>query len=207
MVLLTLGGCASPRADQPVELVFAPGRYLAAFDAGRASLIDLGFELERVDARLGIIVTRAKGTAGLASPWDREQSSLGQECEDLVNRHYRRATITFRIPDTPEHTPPLPQTMPGQDPPDLREIAAPVVARVEVSVERLRRPGWRLQPTLMRMSSQTMDPDLRPRGMWPQYTVPFTQDVLLAQRIAARIEARVARHEMPSPEEKEKPGQ
>jgi hypothetical protein len=184
-----LSGCAVPGSTAPTTFVIAPGHYSAAFDAAIESLIDLGFELERVDARHGIITTAAKSSAGLASPWHRHQSTFGQEVEDLLNRQVRRAIVTFEISGEPQHAPPAPQTVPGPSPLDLREADGPMVATVEVVLERLRFPGMRLEPSVMRLSSRAQDPQLRRAGMWPQYAVAFSQDPLLAQRIGARISA------------------
>ena len=66
--VLVLSGCATSR---PAEFATAPGGYAAAFDAAREVLREFRFELERVDARSGIITTRPKATAGLATLWDR----------------------------------------------------------------------------------------------------------------------------------------
>lgn len=182
-----LGGCAATETAGPADFTIAPDRYGAAFDAARETLIDLGFEIDRVDARLGIITSKPKTTAGLASPWDRDQSTIGQEFEDLFNRHFRRAVITFHLSDEPLHLPRRPQTVPGPMPADLRVAAQPIVTRVEVVLERHRRPGWRIEPAVLRMSSRAMDPELRRTGMWPTYAVPFSYDPLLAERIAAQI--------------------
>jgi hypothetical protein len=186
-----VAGCVAPPRvmEAPAEAQIPAGRYAAAFDAARESLIDLGFELERVDARFGVISTRPKSTAGLATPWHREQSTLEQEVEDLLNGQFRRAIITFHIPSAAEHLPPRPQTAPGPAPVDLRESEGPLIARVEVVLERLHRPGWRLEPSAMRWSSRAFDPELRGTSMWPVYTVAFSQDPLLARRLAFAIDA------------------
>jgi hypothetical protein len=186
---MALCGCVAPAhlREGAAEAQVPAGGYAAAFDAARESLIGMGFELDRVDARLGIIRTLPKSSAGLATPWHREQSTLEQEVEDLFNRQFRIAVITFHLPGSVEHAPPRPQTAPGPEPLDLREIDAPLVARVEVVLERLHRAGWRLEPSAMRWSSRSFDPDLRGTGMWPQYTVAFSQDPILARRLASAI--------------------
>jgi hypothetical protein len=191
LLMALLPACAARRsADaEPADILIPAGQYAAAFDAARQSLADLGFELERIDARLGIITTRPKPSAGLATPWDQTQSVPAQEFEELVNRHFRRATITFRTTGEPEHLAGASQTAPGPEPLDLRLVNTPIAGRVEVALERLHRPGWRLEPTVMRWSMRTLDPDLRGTGMWPSYTVAFSQDPYLARRIEARIRA------------------
>lgn len=178
-----LPGCVAPPAAYPAEMTIPPGRYAAVFEAARESLISLGFEMERIDARHGIIATFPKSTSGLATPWDRDQSTPQQELEDLLNRHFRRAIITFSAPEKPAPGAPALQIVPGPAPIDLREFDQHIIARVEVVLERQRRPGWRLEPTSIRFSSRWLDPDLRGTGMWPTYTVAFSQDPLLAGRV------------------------
>jgi hypothetical protein len=174
-----LAGCAAPR---PEEAFFAiePGRYADAFAAAKDVLASCRFELERVDARAGVLTTRAKPTSGLATPWDEEQTSFLMEWEDLLNRQLRRVRVTFR--------PALPAPEP---PPDLRLFDGPIAATVEVVIDRRRRPGWRVESTSIRLSSFTRDPALVDRGLWPTYDVPFTQDdrfaAVLGRRIAARL--------------------
>jgi len=61
-----LSGCAAP--DLPTDLEVAAGDYPAAFEAAKAALRDYRFDLERVDARAGVISTAKKETAGLLTP-------------------------------------------------------------------------------------------------------------------------------------------
>ena len=187
-------GCASPGeyAAPAAEAQIPAGRYGAAFEAARETLVDLGFEMERIDARLGVITTKPKSSVGLAAPWDAVQSKPQQELEDLLNRQFRRATVVFQLPGAAEHAPARPQTMPGPEPEDLRLVDEAMVARVEVVLERLHRPGWRLEPTAMRFSLRSFDPDLRSTSMWPQYTVAFSQDPQLGLWLARKIEAAAA---------------
>ena len=177
MAPLVAGGCAVKGTG---EFQVPEGRYAAAFEAARDSLIHRRFELERVDSRAGIITTKPKTTSGLATPWDSEQSTLDQEVEDVLNGQRRSVRITFE-PSPPAATPPD----------DLRGVKGPLVARVEVFVERIHVPGWRIEPTAVRFSTHTHDPDLDARGMWSSYEVPFSQDPKLAARLAREIDAGV----------------
>ncbi len=178
-VLLVLAGCGTPPKSKGGFAV-APGRYDAAFDAARETLIERRFELERVDARAGVITTRPKPSSGLATPWDSEQTTLDQEVEDLFNRQQRLVRITFE------------PVAPGGIPPDdLRAVPGELTARVDVVVERLHRPGWQVEPGAVRFSTYAQDPALAERGMWPTYAVPFSQDPDLAGRLAAEIERRL----------------
>jgi hypothetical protein len=169
-LLVFLQACAAPQA--PPDVAVAPGQYSAAFDAARATLTRYNFQLERVDARAGVITTRSKPTAGLATPWDREQSTLAQMWEDLLDEHRRTVRITFD-PATPTA--------------DLRESTAPVTLHVDATISRVQHAGRRLEPTAMQHSSVAIDPDLQARGLWPTYEVAFSQDPQLARRLADEI--------------------
>ena len=179
-----LDGCAASTKTTG-DFQVPAAQYAAAFDASREALLGRRFELERVDARAGVITTREKTTAGLATPWDTEQSGLDQEVEDLFNRHQRRVRITF------EPVGGVAADGAGQ-PDDLRIATGELTARVEVVIERLHRPGWRIEPGAVRFSTYAEDPALGgARGMWPSYAVPFSQDPALAERIAAEIETQL----------------
>lgn len=173
---LLLGGCAADRTG-PAELRIEPGGYTAAFDAAREAVLGYGFELDRVDARAGVITSHAKTTGGLATPWDEEQSTARQELEDLINDQQRRVRITF-MPDA---------GVSPAGPTDLRTTEAPLLARIEVAIDRIHKPGWRVEPTSVQQSHRWIDPAMQARGMVPRYEVPFTLDPHLAARIAARI--------------------
>lgn len=204
-VLPLAAGCAS-RDTGPVEFTIAPGQYAAAFDAAKEVLRDYRFDLERVDARAGVLTSTPKSTGGLATPWDRDQSSMGQELEDMANNQQRRVRITFEpagaAPPTGDggaqasaNHPPVP---------DVRLAEGPIVARVQVAVDRVQRPLWRVEETSISRSSFARDPALAARGMQPSYAVPFSQDPRLAQRIARAIEDRMTRagegtHPAPAP--------
>ena len=170
-----LGGCAASGSRSP-EFTVPPGQYTRAFDEARDVLAECRFELDRVDAAAGVIATTPKTTAGLATPWDSEQTTLEQDLDDLVNSQQRTVRITF-------------ESAGGN--PDLRAATGPVQGRVQVVIERARRPGWRLDTTSLRLSSFTQDPALVQRGLWPRYEVATEQDPLLAGRLAERIRKRL----------------
>ncbi|MGD9689785.1 MAG: hypothetical protein AB7K52_09050 [Phycisphaerales bacterium] len=176
-----MGACAAPR---PVDVRIPADQYTRAFDAAKETLRELDFSLERVDASAGVITTRTKATAGLATPWDQEQSGVGQELEELANRQTRVARVTF-VP--PAGTPAI--GAPGWK--DLRELNEPLTLRVEVSMFRRQRPGWRLETGAIRLSSRSSDPQLAARGMEPTYTVDIGDDPRLADRIARSIAQRL----------------
>lgn len=182
LLLLTflLAGCASARPEEAVFTIPA-GQFQATFAAAKDVLVAYRFDLDRVDARTGVLTTQAKPSSGLATPWDAEQSTLLQEWEDLLNRQLRRVRVTFEPAEAVEPAPP-----------DLRLFEGPLVARVEVVIYRRQRPGWRVETTSIRMSSFTRDPSLRTRRMAPSYDVPHTRDELLAARLGREIARRAA---------------
>lgn len=172
-----LGGCAS-RAAPTTELALAPGEYPAAFRAAQRVLRESDFVLERLDAALGVITTRPKETAGLATPRDQEQTDAGQEFDDLLNRQSRQVRVTF-------------EPVGGRAVPDLRDDAGALVARARVTVIRRQRPGWRLEPSSVRLSGHSSDGLLADRGLEPEYTVATTTDPVLAGRILDAIRAAI----------------
>lgn len=165
-------GCAG-HADRAVdaagspEFRFATDAYPGVFEAAMETLAELRFVPDRIDAARGVITTYPKQTAGLASPWDREQSSIHDEGRDLLHQHERVCRIVF-------------------DPPD-----APTTALVEVTILRVRRPGWRVETDAIGLSTHTINPVARREGDEPEFRDPIGSDAALADRISAMIEERV----------------
>ena len=169
----------SPGATLHVE----SGQYGAAFDGSRDVLRDLGFILDRVDAQQGVIATLPKGTGGIATPWDREQSGLGDRLEDAVQRQRRVVRIEF-APAGIE---------PGsEEVRDLRLDQRALDAQVSVTVYRVNQPGWRLNTQAILESTYTRDPRLDERSMG-LYSVAARRDDELARRIAERVRERLER--------------
>lgn len=183
-----LGGCAAP-TGAPTTIAVSPGDYERTFEAARLALLDFRFELDRVDGRAGVLSTRSKATAGLATPWDTEQTHFSQEVEDFLSDQSREVRITF----TPEgESPPegAPASLaPGEPFPDRRVEVRPMTARVEVVVFRRHRPGWRPSTGAIARSSFAEDPSLGPRSMLPRYSAAVMRDEALARRIVQRIGA------------------
>ncbi|TVQ62020.1 MAG: hypothetical protein EA378_06015 [Phycisphaerales bacterium] len=222
----SLGGCAGGAGSTGPSVTLPGDRYAEAFRETRNLLLGQGFVLERVDAREGVITTRAKGTAGLATPWDREQASLRHEMRDTLNRHQRAVRVEFTAaePPPPESGPRSPASVEGLEEPagasrddgsgeafeppvrttmrrDLRSYQGPVVATFRVTIERVQRPGFRPEPASIRLSPMHIDPDLRDRGMWPQHAVPIGRDHELERRLARRLHQRLG---VPAPEASER---
>jgi hypothetical protein len=74
---------------------------------------------------------------------------------------------------------------------DLREEVGPLVMKVDVIVDRVQRPGRRVETSSMSRSTFTMDTALAERGMLPTYSVARTRDDKLAARLASEIRARM----------------
>ena len=182
LALSALTGCAghTPRADQAsleehgaivtIETGEATGALV--IDAAREVLMEYRFALDRVDARRGVVTTHPKRTAGLATPWDREQSGLDQEWEDLFNEQRRVVRVEFdRDPDSGD--------------------GAITGARVQVEILRTRRPGWRVEAESVRLSSHARlrdaDGELEPASQREVIGL----DSQLAHRIAQAITQRV----------------
>lgn len=203
-------GCAGRGAGEPT-VVLPPGRYPEAFTVTRDLLIARGFAVERVDARSGVITSTPKRTAGLATPWDREQATFGDEFRDVMNRHRRIVRVSFTPADLaePESGPRSPAAVGDieSDPAspaslgvlDLRGYDGPVHARFHVTLERVHRPGFRPEPASIRLSPISEDPALRERGMWPEYAVAIDRDLALERQLAQALRRRLALP-MPTPE-------
>lgn len=163
------GGRVAGLGDRPGNLpdqraaAFEPGDYPRFFDAARETLAEYRFTLDRVDAARGVITTAPKQTAGLATPWDRDQSNLADEASDLIHQHERTARIVFEPAD------------------------APTTVRVEVSVDRVRRPNWRIESDAIRSSSYAEDPQAIRAGQRSEFRDAFREDRALADRLLARI--------------------
>lgn len=187
IMLSLLGACSANKAvdDGSVASVggvarwdVPPGRYGEAFHHARDVLRDWNFTLERVDAQGGVIATQQKGTAGLVTPWDREQSGLGQEVEDTLQRQKRAVRIDF-VPGGGDVT---------VD--DLRKAPGPVQMRVSVDVYRWQRSGWRLNTQAVLYSTYTRDPQGDESGM-SSYGVAVGKDEQLAARVLDEVRRRL----------------
>jgi hypothetical protein len=175
LVGLTLGGCSS-KATSP-EFQVGSGQYGAAFDATREVLRDYRFQLERVDAQQGVITTQPKATAGLVSFWDREQSTLGQEADDLVNNQSRVVRVSFENAAGPAEA--------------AVDASGLLKARVEVTVFRRQTPGLRVPSRAVALTTVTRNPQAETLGTGSDYNVPVSQDTRLAVRLAGEIERRL----------------
>lgn len=184
------GGCVT-QEPPPAEFEVPPGSYAAAFEAAQSSLRDLRFDIDRVDARAGVITTQPKTTGGLGTIWDQEQSTPDQEWEDFVNLHDRRVRVTFEPLGGEAEPPAGGQATTAAGAGDVRAVEGVLICRIEVVVDRTRRPGWQIDPTAIMLSSHSSDPELVRRGMEPSYTEPLAEDRFLAARLARTVERRI----------------
>lgn len=179
LIATGLPGCQSHSArhdtdqavghEPPSAIVQGDGQpYERVFDAAREVLMDYRFAIDRVDARQGVITTFPKRTAGLASPWDREQSSMSQEWEDLVNEQRRIVRVEF----------------------DQDEQGG-ASATVSVEILRTHRPGWRVQTESVRLSNHALRRDVLGELEPGSYREQVGLDAHFASRLALAIEERL----------------
>lgn len=192
-------GC-STRPAGGVEFGVQAAEYERAIEAARDVLLEARFEIDRVDASAGVVTTLPKGTGGLLTPWDAEQTTMQQEWQDATSTHQRRVRVTFEPAAVDRRDPPAGQAaadvagggvIGASRALDLRRSGVALTARVEVYVDRVRRVGTRLESESIRRSTWAVDPALVGRGMSPSYTTTVDRDDLLAARLVARIRERL----------------
>ena len=160
------------------------GGYAAAFIAAKDVLRDARFELDRVDARAGVMTTHAKLSAGFGTPWVPHTADGGSAFEALINAEQRSVAVFFEPADaSPDGIGDAWDRPLG----DLRRHAGAIRGHVSVRVERFRRPGRRVHTTSVRLVSQWRDPELEGRGMQPGFVSPVRRDAKLATRLAQAI--------------------
>jgi hypothetical protein len=173
-VALLSVGCASPTASTSFEV--PASLYAAVFDAARDVLREQGFELDRVDARSGVISTAPRASAGLATPWVQHNPTLPGAASATLHPDRRMAVVSF-VPLGSE-----------QDVADLRTFDGTLLARVEAPALRLRRVGRHLDPTAIRLANWWRDP-AEPE---PMVLTPVEAGDELAAVLAAGIRDRMA---------------
>lgn len=141
LVVVLLGGVSGCRVSGPTTTPIVAGGYAEAFDEVKDVLRDQGFELERVDARAGIITTRPQSSSGFFTPWVTSERRLRDEVEASFHRQRRVATVRF---------------LGGEG--DRRMVDGPLTIDVDVRVERVYQPGVRAVPTSVRLRHVSEDP-------------------------------------------------
>jgi hypothetical protein len=188
--LLAMVGCTPANVAPTFEV--GAGEFALAFDASVETLREFRFPIDRVDASAGVITTSTKASSGLATPWDREQSTATQELEDLLAYNSRQVRITFE-PASSSGQVTAPPTGPGE------LETGRVVGRVEAVIVRRYTRGWRVSPAAILQSDFTFDTQASARGQPQEFDAPLTRDERLAARIAERIRERLVRHS-PAPQ-------
>lgn len=184
-VMAVAGLVACSPAPKPAVIVVLPGEYERAFNATREVLLEHKFSLERVDAAGGMITTQNRSTAGLATPWDADQSTFYQEWEDVTNQQQRAVRVSF-APEGDDG-----DVAPDEAFVDRRSDDQTLVARIEVDVLRARRKGWRVETEAITLSSRYRDPVTARRTGGETFLEPVGQDEHLAGRIAAGVRERL----------------
>jgi len=131
----------------------------------REVLSDRRFVIDRVDGRRGVVTTAFKTTQGVVSPWDTEQSSVKQEAADFVNQHERAVRVTIN---------------------DDGSIV------VSVMVQRVHRPGWRIETESISRSSRTTVIGADGRREPGRMVTPIGLDGGLARKIGDEISERLS---------------
>lgn len=190
-----LGGCAASRpSTKPAAATFVvdASDYEQAFEAAKGVLLDRQYELERVDARAGILLTQPRTGAGLLTPWKIGPGSrLG---EDTVNAQARVVEIRFEPAAETERAP-------GGVPDALANPRSPVppsaaegviIVSVRVLMERRVSPTRRLDPTAVQAASVSFDPGLARRGLSMTYYAPHDLDEDASAALAKSLQRRLA---------------
>jgi len=173
-------GCA--RSEPRPQFEVAAGDYARAFEAAKRVLRDSQFELERIDAREGVITAAPRPSSGFATPWIGHGTTFGDGTEGLAHFQQRSVRIEFQsVAEAPSAN----QTTAM----DLRTFEGPVRGNVTVSVERFTKPGRRVDSTSVDLLSFAEDPEALASGAQPAHTRVLRDDPELAGRIARLVEA------------------
>ena len=180
--VLLLVGCQSPQrvddAEAMVEgahdFVVVDQEYDEVFAAAKEVLASYRFGINRVDAVRGVILSYPKRTAGLATPWDSEQSTLGQEWEDLANQHQRVVRIEFVRSSN-----------------GSVDANGSIGLRVSVFIERTHRPNWRLEAESVRLSTHARSRDQNGQLEASDFREVIGHDSALEKRIIEDIRSRL----------------
>ena len=174
MMALPLVGCrdaSGPTAYTGVTSTTVVD-YPLAFETTKDVLREMGFELDRVDASSGVITTRPRTGAGLATPWIVTETPV----RDLVQRDRRRARVTFTAASVDE-----------EPPRDLRAHDGTFDVAWVIDVERIYVPGRRPSPTTVRLGGTWVDRDLPVEGERGRFAKTIETDDELAARAVERF--------------------
>ncbi|MEQ8317556.1 MAG: hypothetical protein RIE77_03185 [Phycisphaerales bacterium] len=189
-----LAGCATRQAStQPAAATFVVQAqdYGGAFKAAKGVLLDRHFELERVDARAGIIVTRPRSGAGLLTPWTLGPGS--RPVEDTINAQRRVVEVRFEPAEETDRPPGgVPDALASPQPPlPPSQAAGAIVVSVRVLIERRVAPTRRLDASAIRIVSTPFDPRLSRRGLPMTYYAPRDLDADASAALARSVQRRL----------------
>ena len=187
ILLSTLPGCQArfgeapppvaplPESPEPLPSFTITGaQYAEAFDAAKGMLRDHRFQLDRIDARAGVITSRPASSAGYFTPWIRHTASTAEAVDASLNRERRIAAVGFAPADDSTVD-------------DLRSYQGDIAVTVGVAVERVLTPGARHTTTSIRLSSTYTNPAWLERDMQPHHAVFAGIDLPLAERMRENL--------------------
>lgn len=177
-----LVGCAT----HPPDVAVPAAEYADAFTAARDVLHSYRFTLNRVDARAGVLTTHPNASAGFFTPWNRQETTLGQAWEDTIHDQQRRIEIVFSPASAESTGPDLRADQAREHEVDLLEQPRDTTAHVAVVVERIYQFGWRpnTKSTVLMSLTEDTQPDAPSRVV-----VDISDDPALAGRIASEIQS------------------
>lgn len=176
--LLGVASCASRPAA--TELRVTAAEYPRAFQAAKDVLRDASFELDRVDASAGIITTAPRPWAGFMTPWVPHATGGRSALEGFAQNERRVARVRFEPSD------------------QANAESSDRIARVDVEVEHVERPGRRVSVASARLTSQWTDPRLLNQGLQPSYAYPAAADPDLAARLLREVSERMSASDEPA---------
>ena len=187
MTLGTLPGCAAtPKPPSDPTFQVQAGDYPAAFAAAKDVLRAQGFALERVDSARGVITTRPRASSGLATPWIDHATTPGDAVAGVLHRERRLVEVRFATDDAS----------------DLPADEKPIVATVEVTVQRLGAPGRKADASSIRLTSRWTEGQSgsETRELAPYSVIVERRDTPLSVRIANAIRVKTGEIEsLPEP--------
>lgn len=181
---LAIGGCADQQQSSATFRIPA-AEYALYFEGAKQVLRDHQFDLERVDARAGILTSSPASSAGWATPWIDHAQSASASNADLIQRRRRIATVRFSpVGDETNRANAVDPV--GQD---LRDFEGTIEVSVSVLIEQVYRPGRRLSPASIRLTTFTDDPRENLTGPQQLVTRIVGSDPKLASRLSDHLVA------------------
>jgi len=180
---LAAAGC---RVSGPTTVGVSSERYGAAFGVVKDELRSQGFELERVDARAGVITTRPRASSGFWTPWVTYERRLRDEVESSLHRQRRVVEVRFAPAGGGEAAGELGGA-------DVREVVGDLTLGVRVRVERVYQPGVRTPAASVRLRHVSADTTLSSRVARDDAGAIFAVDQGADRALAADLAARLRR--------------